>query len=576
MASSQALETSSDALKTATSKKWPVWAIVWFTALLAVMLAALLIDPTGWLGSDDAYYHSAAEYVLAGETFHRVHHHFARMALVVPVAASIALFGDSPSMVALPTVLAALSCVGAVVILGRLLWGWAEGLLAAGVVAFLPYFRVMSTAAYPDVHTCLWAAVGVLLVAWAVRAVHPRRAWLLAIGCGFAVGLGSSAKIFAGMAVIPIIWIIWLPHGWQLRRRMGMLAAVGLGLAAYCLVDGLFYLRFGDDFWFKLHALQSAQAEDHYFPKTGYYRASTYLGLAWDRMTMLFHPGISGWGRVAVLFFPTAIVAFFLDGRGRAMAAWAIGAYAVIALVPVTHHNGWHPFTPFDGRHILVTCIPFALCLGLVGCRLITRMIGPGRLQRAWPVVLGLLVWLSFADGGTVNGFRDRPTSRVGVALQRLIASAELDGDYEIFVPASVYLRYRVLFPQDLRNRLRVAVDADAPDWWRQACVSITSRHRPLPAPTQGCLIASPRQLEGGVHFWDYGVGLPRRDLDAWQNTTPQAGVSRFEDRTIALNSARAEKGSELLLLLGTGEKRDLVLQPEKSFKGLSPLARGE
>ena len=118
---------------------------LWFAALLVLTIGLRVADPTGWLGSDDASYYSAAEHILAGEPIQRLHHHFARMAVILPVAASLSVFGDSAIAVALPMYIASTLCVVLVVVLGRLVWGWWEGLCAATVVSVLPYFHVLST-----------------------------------------------------------------------------------------------------------------------------------------------------------------------------------------------------------------------------------------------------------------------------------------------------------------------------------------------------------------------------------------------------------------------------------------------
>lgn len=529
----------------------PRWVIAWFVSLLAVSLVVRLADPTGWLGSDDASYHSAAEHLLMGKTIERVHHQYARMTMVVPVAMSMWLFGASTATVALPTIIASVLCIALVAVVGRLLWGWTEGLTAASVVSFHPYFRVMSTTAYPDVHVCFWAALAIVLALLAVREEGRRRLWMLGVGCGFALALACSAKVFAVLTLLPIVWIAWLPKEWGRLQRLHWLSMVGLGMTVLFVIEGVFYLRASDDFFFKLHALQNAQADDRYFPESGYFRNTTYLGLAWNRMTMLLRPQVSGWGRVAVLFFPAALLTFHLNKRGRAMAAWAVVTYVTIAIVPVTYRHHWHAFTPFDGRHVLITCIPFALCFAWVGCRVVTRLRRPAWIHRGWPMLLIALVWLSFADGSALRGFRDRDTQRCGLALRQIIAMEDWEDGREIFMPASIYLRYGVLFPDHLRSRLRVAVDKKSPDWWRRANVDIAARSKPMPKPTEAYLIATPLQLEGRVEFWDYGVALPRGDLVAWRQTLPRARISRFRDKTIGPIGGREEEGTDVLLLLG-------------------------
>jgi hypothetical protein len=89
----------------------PVWAGAWLLCLLTVTVAVRVVDPTGWLGSDDASYYSAAEHVLSGAPIQRLHHHYARAAVVIPVAASVAIFGHNAEAVALPMLLASVLCV---------------------------------------------------------------------------------------------------------------------------------------------------------------------------------------------------------------------------------------------------------------------------------------------------------------------------------------------------------------------------------------------------------------------------------------------------------------------------------
>ena len=540
------------------------WVGVWFVALIAVSLAVRLADPTGWIGSDDAAYHSAAEHLLAGKTLERVDHQYARMTFIVPVAASMWVFGDSPAAVIAPTVVVSIGCIALVAVAGWLLWGWAEGLCAASVVSFLPYFRMMSSTAYPDMHICFWATAGVVLALLAVRRGYGRRTWMLGVGCGLTVGVACSAKVFGVFALLPIVWMAWLPKTWNRRDRLRWVSNVAMGVAAMVVVQGLFYQWVAGDFWFKLHALRSAQGGDRYFPATGYFRHATFLGLAWTRLTMLFRPSLSGWGTIAVLFVPAVLITPLLNKRGRVVAAWAAGTYLFIAIAPVTYNHHWHPFHTFDGRHVLVACIPFALCFAWTTCRVVAFLSTPAWIRRGWPIALLGLAWLSQVDAGTIRGFRDRETQRCGRAIEELIASQNWEDNRDIFLPVSLYVRHRVLFPKELRTRLRVVVDDSAPDWWRTASVDIESRARPMPKPSEAYLIATPKQLNGGLEFWDYGVGLPRDGLIAWQKIAPRARIIRYADKTIAPQGSRAEEGSALLVLLGGSDRDQQVARAEE------------
>ncbi len=529
----------------------PRWVIAWIASLLVATLVVRLAAPTGWLGSDDAAYFSAAEHLLTAKNFDRVHHHNARMAMIVPVAISMWFFGASTSTVAAPTVIASVLCVALVVIAGRLLWGWMEGLIAASIVAFHPYFRVMSTTAYPDVHVCFWALLAIVLALLSVRVESQGRRQALGLGCGFTLALACSAKVFGVLTLLPIAWIAWQSKVWGRRQRLNWLLMVGTGMTVLFVIESLFYLRTSGDFFFKFHALNNVQADDRLFPASGYFQSKTYLGLAWSRLTMLFHPQVSGFGRLAAFFFPAAMLTFILNKRGRTMAGWAVVTYVAIALVPVTYHHHWHPYPAFDGRHILVTCIPFALCFAWASCHITLRLISPVWIKRGWPIFLLALAWFSFADANGLRGFRDRETQRCGLALRQIIEMEDWDDDREIFMPASIYIRYRLFFPEKLRSRLRVAVDKNAPDWWRNASVDIEARSKSMPKPSEAYLIVTPRQLEGRSEFWDYGAVLPLGDLVAWQQAPTRTRISRFGDKTIGLAGSREEEGKELLFLLG-------------------------
>ena len=152
-----------------------------------------------------------------------------------------------------------------------------------------------------------------------------------------------------------------------------------------------------------------------------------------------------------------------------------------------------------------------------------------------------------------MNGFRDRATSRIGIAISQIAATTKWDHDRNIFMAPSLYWRYRILFPQELRLRLRVAADGEAPTWWRDTCADIASRSAPLPPPGDAYLIATPRQLHGEAEQWDYGVGLPRERLSAWQAVEPHTRMSRLADKRIG-RTRRGVAGVEpFLLLLGGG-----------------------
>jgi hypothetical protein len=504
------------------------------TLVLAVTIAVRVSDPTGWLGSDDAAYHSAAEHVLTGTPIQRLHHHYARMAVVVPIAASMEIFGNTALAVALPSHVASIACVLLVVILGRRLWGWSEGLIAGTIVAVLPYFRVLSTTAYPDVHVCLWTTASMLLAFAAAKSASRRRSLVLWILAGLAFGLAVSAKVFA-IAVLAGITVVMIRHGRGVDRLVPVFLRAFVpflcGGLALQLLDGLFYLWAAGDFFFSLRATLSASDNVPSIASEAPSQAGL-LAFAWDRFMLFHYPARSGWGVIAIPFWGMLAVGALFDRQARVLAAWGLAAFALVAFAPVSFKGGPQAYPIFHGRHILPACVPFALCLAWCLCRGAEVTLSPKWQRRALPLGLAAIVPLAYVERRALNGFCDRQTSRVGLAIAQMIPSIP-DDKREIFMTPSMYWRFRVLFPTQMRDRLRVAAAADSPSWWKQTCVGITDRERPLSGPDAAYLIATPRQLAGEAEQWEYGVGLPTAELDAWRAAEPLTTFVRHADKRI-------------------------------------------
>jgi hypothetical protein len=177
-------------------------------------------------------------------------------------------------------------------------------------------------------------------------------------------------------------------------------------------------------------------------------------------------------------------------------------------------------------------------------------------IRHSWPIALAVVLVVSFADPQALNGFRDRPTSRTGQAINQVIASTDWVAGRRIFMPASLYLRFRILFPSEFRDRLRVAVDDGARDWWRDAAVGIQKRRDPLPPPGDAYLLATPSQLRGELEFWDYGVGLPRTELIAWNDDSVLRRVGQGADKQIRCLQADEDDPRVLLVLMGQDSTR--------------------
>ncbi len=540
----------------------PAWAAAWFVALMGLTLTVRIVDPTGWLGSDDASYYSAAEHVLTGHAIQRVHHHYARMAVVAPVAVSMWLFGESPFTVALPMFVASTLCVMAIVGLGRALWGWCEGLLAATIVSVLPYFRVLSTTAFPDVHVCLWTTVAILLAVMATQTNSRRRGAVLWMACGFVLGLAISAKVFAVAAAAGLGWILWKgPEHPGSRLRTA--AYFVIGLVFLFLLEGLFYYRVADDFFFSLRATLAAQSNIPSMTAEVEPVKWSIARMIWDRLAMPLYPSTSGWGWIGVAYWPIVLALLLLSRAARPLAIWALATYVLVAFVPLSFKDGAQPYPVFHGRHVLPACVPFALGLAWMLRRVLRSAVRAAVIERTWPIAFVVIAALSFVNPWELKGFRDRDTGRVGTAIAQISASTQWDPDRCIFMTPSFYWRFRILFPQELRSQLRVAVNDGAPAWWRETCVDIASRAAPLPPPGDAYLIATPVQWHGATEHWDYGVGLPLDSLREWQSLTPKKGVCRLADG--GLGFLKPNDASEPLLLLLDGEPDQAVSVAEQA-----------
>lgn len=317
------------------------------------------------------------------------------------------------------------------------------------------------------------------------------------------------------------------------------------------LIDGVFYWWAAGDFFFSLRATLSASQNVPGLAE----EASAQVGwaaMAWERLTIFLRPRESGWGMIGIAFWPVVILAALLNRTARVVAAWALGVFALVAFIPVSFKAGAQAYPIFHGRHILPACIPFALCLGWCLCRA-SEVVRPSWRSGARPAFAMALIALAFVNPRELNGFRDRATSRVGVAAAQAATSIPDDGR-PIFMTPSAYWRYRVVFPPAQRQRLRVAAAADAPTWWKDTCADIAARQQPLPSPREAYLLATPRQLRGEPEQWDYGVTLPAGALAAWRTVPPLATLVRHADRHIGPPAAGSEPLETLLVLAGSGD----------------------
>ena len=346
------------------------------------------------------------------------------------------------------------------------------------------------------------------------------------------------------------------------RRIAEAFLAVAFGGLMFFLMEGAFYSHFANDFLFSLHAHEQSQTG---VPAMAGENAAASTGIAaliWDRLTLLMYPSISGWGWLGAAFWPAVFLSFLFGGAARCMAIWAAGTFLLIAFTPVSLVDGYQPYPLFHGRHILPACIPFALCLaqviGWFVARIAASRPASNWIPRLWPALTVLVVALSFANPHELRGFRDRPTGRVGDAIREVITATDWNPRLPIYMTPSCYWRYRILFSEKLRAQLRVAAAADSPDWWLKVTPDIAARQSSLPGPEEAYLLVTPTQLAGDAESWDYGIGLPADQLNAWRDRPPSLVVARGPDRKLFVAPAMNFASDSVAVLFGPHSQQPL------------------
>lgn len=130
---------------------------------------------------------------------------------------------------AIPSIVSALATLGAVVAIGRMLWGWEVGLLAALVLASTPAFFAFSHSVFADVMMTAWMTWAIYFLARAAR-----DGWRLGPVVAFhaCVGAAVLSKGPAGLALLAAAGVaIVVTFGARALPRLGPAPA----LAVYAL-----------------------------------------------------------------------------------------------------------------------------------------------------------------------------------------------------------------------------------------------------------------------------------------------------------------------------------------------------
>jgi len=287
---------------------------------------------------DPGYYRNPSAYTYAVHIALRIEYGVREVLGAAPNAMRDCL-SDPSSVYRMARTLAAVLCmlgVAAVYAVGRRLWGVAEGLAAAAVlaVAFLPV--AYSRFALTDVGTLFPVAIAVYA---AVRAQDTGRLRDFAL-FGAAAGLAVGFKYTAGLLVAPLLAVCLSGTRGRRAALLGLAAAAGAGALVFFATNPFFVLHLRDAV--EQLRTQAATADQ---PKLGqpdesahaFYLRSLTWGLGWGATIAAAIGAVWELQRnrkraVLLLLFPLLLFLLLCTAE-RFFARWLLPAYPVLALL---------------------------------------------------------------------------------------------------------------------------------------------------------------------------------------------------------------------------------------------------
>lgn len=211
------------------ANKVTAWQLLGPVLVALFAISCVAINPIGFIGggSDENHYLDAARcWVSSGQPCLPHNHWASRWPVVAPIAASIALFGESRITIAIGPLL---WWASALFLAGFLGWRWfgrAVGLACTLILASLPALTGTAMTASADIPELAFQ-LGALAAATLAYERDSRR-WALVAGAlaGFALQARDTSFLFAGAAAL--VWFT-LPRG---RRSVLLWAVPGLLAAA--------------------------------------------------------------------------------------------------------------------------------------------------------------------------------------------------------------------------------------------------------------------------------------------------------------------------------------------------------
>lgn len=360
----------------------PAWVPALLGAALAVALAAVLW--VGYQGSDDGSYIDAAQGWLH-DFPHIGHSHWSvRYPIVLPIAASLALLGQTTFAVALPFMLALIATVLVTV------WPMTRRLGQADAVAFtllfltMPGSLVLATFASDDIMELFLVVASLISFVAAERAT---RRWPLVLVSGLCAGLAFLSRETTGGLILAYGVLFLARPG--IPRRLYFL--MGAAFCAVVFAQVAFLAAMTGDWFYRIHldathdivnraaAVARALAAGHAVDEQGNLVVSAALDpvlmfLVSQKYGLAFYLGIAGCALLTSRRLPDA-------GRSLLVAVLALGVCWSVFILANQH------FLYLVPRYILVPA--WSACV--LGGALIGRWWRQGRRGLAGLVLGGAL-----------------------------------------------------------------------------------------------------------------------------------------------------------------------------------------
>ncbi|MEN6480328.1 MAG: glycosyltransferase family 39 protein [Anaerolineales bacterium] len=249
------------------------------------------------------------------------------------------LFGYSLTVARVGSLLAGLLTLGAVGLMARRVWGAGAALGAMLLLATVPHFVVVSSAALAEVPALGLATLGVALAV--IYLQRGRWPWLVGSGLALALALLIKPTVWPALAA-PALAIVWVARrpGPIIRQGLLFAAAVAVPLAGDVLLHEP--ALFVHQLWVTYH--QSREA----FP----------LALGENARSLAEYLFADKYGLSHVSLLALAGLGLAASWRERRGEAWLLSSWLVLCLVSLLTH------TPLYRHHQVLLLPPLAVLAG--------------------------------------------------------------------------------------------------------------------------------------------------------------------------------------------------------------------